>query len=259
MVRQVSKLTLFQNDKFGNIRVFIRNEEFWFVAKDISDILKYSETNAMTKRLDSDEIISDKLEGMNMKSTLINESGLYNAIIGSKLPEAKLFKKWITSEVLPSIHKHGVYMTEDAIEKTLNDPDFIIQLANQLKEEKQKRLLFEQQLEDQRPKVEIYDELIDQKDLMNFKQVANTFGFCGRNTLMKILREEHVLSDNGFNWNLPYSQYLEANLFKVKIIPRRTSDGVTNICTTLCTTKSLEFIKKILDKKKDLLLEQQIV
>ena len=160
----MNKLTLFQNDKFGNIRVFIRNEEFWFVAKDISDILKYSETNAMTKRLDSDEIISDKLEGMNMKSTLINESGLYNAIIGSKLPEAKLFKKWITSEVLPSIRKHGVYMTEDAIEKTLNDPDFIIQLANQLKEEKQKRLLFEQQLEEQRPKVEIYDELIDQKD-----------------------------------------------------------------------------------------------
>ena len=253
----MSKLTLFQNDKFGNIRVFIRNEEFWFVAKDISDILKYSETNAMTKRLDSDEVISDKLEGMNMKSTLINESGLYNAIIGSKLPEAKLFKKWITSEVLPSIRKHGVYMTEDAIEKTLNDPDFIIQLANQLKEEKQKRLLFEQQLEEQRPKVEIYDELIDQKDLMNFKQVANTFGVCGRNTLMKILREEHVLSDNGFNWNLPYAQYLEADLFKVKIIPRRTSDGVTNICTTLCTVKALGFIKRILDKKKSLLLEQQ--
>jgi len=92
---------------------------------------------------------------------------------------------------------------------------------------------------------------------MNFKQVANTFGFCGRNTLMKILREEHVLSDNGFNWNLPYSQYIEADLFKVKIIPRRTSDGVTNICTTPCTTKSLEFIKKILDKKKSLQLELQ--
>ena len=255
----MNKLTLFQNDKFGNIRVFIRNEEFWFVAKDISDILKYSETNAMTKRLDSDEIISDKLEGMNMKSTLINESGLYNAIIGSKLPEAKLFKKWITSEVLPSIRKHGVYMTEDAIEKTLNDPDFIIQLANQLKEEKQKRLLFEQQLEEQRPKVEIYDELIDQKDLMNFKQVANTFGFCGRNTLMKILREEYVLSDNGFNWNLPYAQYLEADLFKVKIIPRRTNDGVANICTTLCTVKALVFIKKILDKKRSLQLELQAV
>ena len=192
-----------------------------------------------------------------MKSTLINESGLYNAIIGSKLPEAKLFKKWITSEVLPSIRKHGAYMTEDVIEKTLNDPDFIIQLANQLKEEKQKRLFVEQQLEEQRPKVEIYDELIDQKDLMNFKQVANTFGFCGRNTLMKILREEHVLSDNGFNWNLPYAQYLEANLFKVKIIPRRTRDGVTNICTTLCTVKALEFIKRILDKKKSLQLELQ--
>ena len=264
----MNDLVLFSNERFGNLRVFIKNEEPWFVAKDIADLLEYSKTSNMLDRLDEDDKIklnySDSvslgLENVNSQGMyFINESGLYNAIFGSKKPEAKQFKKWVTSEVLPSIRKHGIYMTEDTIEKTLNDPDFIIKLATQLKEEKQKRLLIEQQLEDQKPKVEIYDELIDQKDLMNFKQVANTFGFCGRNTLMKILREEHVLSDNGFNWNLPYSQYLEANLFKVKIIPRRTSDGVTNICTTLCTTKSLEFIKKILDKKKDLLLEQQIV
>lgn len=251
----MNSITLFKNEKFGNVRIFIKDGEPWFVAKDIADILKYSETNAMTKRLDSDEVISDKLEGMNMRSTLINESGFYNAIIGSKLPEAKQFKKWVTSKVLPSIRKHGVYMTEDVIEKTLADPDFIIQLASQLKEEKQKRLLAEQQLEDQKPKVEIYDKLIDQKDLLNFKQVGDIFGY-GRNKLFAVLRHEKILSDNGYNWNLPYAQYQK--YFSIKIKPWRTNNGVEQICTTLCTTKAIPFIKKVLDKKKDLLLEQQV-
>jgi len=243
----MNNLTLFKNERFGEVRVFVRNDEFWFVAKDIADILNYSETNAMTKRLDSDEIISDKLEGMNMKSILINESGLYNAIIGSKLPEAKQFKKWVTSEVLPSIRKHGTYMTEEVIEKTLADPDFIIQLATQLKEEKQKRLLAEEQLEEQKPKVEIYEQLINQKDLLNFKQVANSFGY-GRNKFFDILRKEHILSDNGFNWNLPYARYRK--YFEVKIIPRRTSNGVEQICTPLFKTNAIPFIKKVIDNKK---------
>ncbi|MBF9018846.1 phage repressor protein/antirepressor Ant [Oceanispirochaeta sp. M2] len=83
----------------------------WFVAKDVSDILGYADTQRMTKRLDDDESMTTKLVGMNMKSILINESGLYNVIIGSKKPEAKLFKKWVTSEVLPSIRKTGGYNT----------------------------------------------------------------------------------------------------------------------------------------------------
>ncbi|WP_076193337.1 MULTISPECIES: Bro-N domain-containing protein [Paenibacillus] len=80
----------------------IINNESWFVAKDICDILGYSETNALIKRLDNEDFISAKLEGMNMKSTLINESGLYTSIIGSKLPTAREFKRWITHEVIPS-------------------------------------------------------------------------------------------------------------------------------------------------------------
>jgi len=256
-VNFVNDLVLFNHERFGNIRVSIKNEELWFVAKDIADILRYSETNSMTKRLDSDEVISDKLEGMNMKSTLINESGFYNAIIGSKLPEAKQFKKWVTSEVLPSIRKHGVYMTEDTIEKTLNDPDFIIKLATQLKEEQQKRLLIEQQLEDQKPKVQMYDDFMNSDSLMNFKQVADTLG-CGRNSLMKILREEKILSDGSFIKNHPYSQYIKADLFKVKITPMRTSNGLESICTTLCTVKALKFIRKILNKKKDQWLQSLV-
>lgn len=264
MVSFVNNLVLFESKNFGDIRAFIRNEDPWFVAKDIASILDYSKASNMLERLDEDDKIklnySDSvslgLENVNSQGMyFINESGLYTSILGSKKLEAKQFKKWITSEVLPSIRKHGIYMTEDVLEKTLADPDFIIQLANQLKQEKEKRLLIEKQLEEQKPKVEIYDELIEQKDLLNFKQVANTFGVCGRNILFRILREEHVLSDNRFNWNLPYAQYMK--YFKVKIVPRRTDDGVQNICIPLCTTKAIPFIRNILSKKKSLQLELQ--
>jgi len=145
----MEELKIFSNEEFGNVRSILINSEPWFVGKDIADALGYSETNAMVKRLDSEDFISDKLEGMNMKSTFINESGLYTAIIGSKLESAKKFKKWVTSEVLPSIRKHGVYMTPEVIEKTLKNPDFIIQLATQLKEEQATRKIAEEKVEEQ--------------------------------------------------------------------------------------------------------------
>lgn len=105
----MNEIKIFENEQFGEVRVLEKDGEPWFVGKDVAEILGYSETNAMTKRLDQQDFISDKLAGMNMKSTLINESGLYDAIFGSKLPEARAFKRWVTSEVLPAIRKTGTY------------------------------------------------------------------------------------------------------------------------------------------------------
>ena len=112
------------------------DSEPYFVAKDVAEILGYSETNALTKRLDSDEFISDKLEGMNMKSVLLNESGLYNAIFGSKLENAKKFRKWVFSEVLRSIRKHGAYITDELLQDNdrLNNVIAELQMENELKE-----------------------------------------------------------------------------------------------------------------------------
>ncbi|MBK5243353.1 BRO family protein, partial [Clostridium sp.] len=149
----MNDLQIFKNDQFGEIRTISKYGQTWFVAKDISNILGYSETNRMTTRLDDDESISTRLEGMNMNSTLINESGLYSAVLGSQKPESKKFKKWVTSEVLPTIRKHGAYMTDNTIEKALMDPDFLIKLATNLKEEKFKRLEAENKIELDRPKV----------------------------------------------------------------------------------------------------------
>lgn len=94
----------------SEVRTVLNGEEVWFVAKDIADILGYNDTATMTRRLDEDESIHVKLAGMNMLSTIINESGLYSAILGSSKPNAKIFKKWVTAEVLPAIRKDGGYI-----------------------------------------------------------------------------------------------------------------------------------------------------
>lgn len=100
--------------KGNNVRTFKKDEGIWFVAKDVADVLGFSETAQMTRHLDSDEVMSVNLTGMNMKSTLINEPGLYSVILRSRKSEAKQFKRWITHDVLPAIRKNGMYISEDA-------------------------------------------------------------------------------------------------------------------------------------------------
>ena len=131
-----NQIEIFKNNELGEVRTLLIDSEPYFVAKDVAEILGYSETNALTKRLDSDEFISDKLEGMNMKSVLLNESGLYNAIFGSKLENAKKFRKWVFSEVLPSIRKHGAYITDELLQDNdrLNNVIAELQMENELKE-----------------------------------------------------------------------------------------------------------------------------
>ena len=139
MLKIQNGIKVFENPKFGQIRMVMVDDEPWFVAKDISDKLGYAQTSNMMKRIDDEDFKSSVLDGMNMKSLLINESGLYSAIIGSKLPSAKQFKHWVTSEVLPSIRKHGAYATKDTIDKIISNPDYGIMLLQNLKEEREKR------------------------------------------------------------------------------------------------------------------------
>lgn len=105
----MEQLKIFENEEFGQVRTISIDGEPWFVGKDVAEALGYAQTSNMMKRIDEEDFISSKLDGMNMKSLLINESGLYSAIIGSKLGSAKRFKRWVTSEVLPAIRKTGSY------------------------------------------------------------------------------------------------------------------------------------------------------
>lgn len=146
----MKNIQIFSNTELGNIRVYKKGTDVWFVAMDVAEILGYSETSKMLRRLDDDE--KQKIEptvlgcanSMARSITIITESGLYNAILGSKLPKAKNFKKWVISKVIPSIRKHGAYMTDTAIEKGLADNSYFTDLAEKLKVERQARIAAEQ-------------------------------------------------------------------------------------------------------------------
>ena len=150
-------LKIFNNEEFGQVRTIIdENSEPWFVGKDVAKALGFTNTRdaIRTHVFEEDKGVDlvDTLGGR-QKMTIVNESGLYALVFGSQLEDAKKFKHWVTSEVLPAIRKHGAYMTDGVIERTLTDPDYLIMLATNLKEEKAKRALAEAQNEKNKPKV----------------------------------------------------------------------------------------------------------
>jgi prophage antirepressor-like protein len=134
------KLQVFENEEFGKVRVLEMDGQPWFVGKDVADILNYRNTrDALKKHVDeedkADVAIHDGSQNRNM--TVINESGLYSLILSSKLPQAKKFKRWVTSEVLPSIRRHGAYITGETLEKMLQSSEFTSELLNKLLAERE--------------------------------------------------------------------------------------------------------------------------
>lgn len=163
----------------SKVRTVIKNNEPLFVAKDITDILGYSNSRDAVKRHVDEEdkgVAKHDTPGGLQQLTSVNESGMYALIFGSKLPKAKEFKRWVTSEVLPSIRKHGTYMTAETIEKALTDPDTIIQLATTLKEEREQRLIAEQRVNELQPKASYYDLVLQNKSLLSVTQIAKDYG-----------------------------------------------------------------------------------
>src|SRR5699024_3955669 len=147
------------------------------------------------------------LDGLNrqQKATFVNEDGLYDVILDSRKPEAKRFRKWITSEVIPSIRKHGAYMTPETIEQALLNPDTIIQLATNLKEEQKKRKELENENKELKPKATYHDLVLQSDSLLSVTQIAKDFGM-GAPTLNKILHELGIQYKKGSRWYL-YHKY----------------------------------------------------
>lgn len=220
-----NELEIFKNEEFGEIRTVIIDGEPWFVGKDIATALGYGNTNDALKKhvMNEDKLMGSQNATPSIKDTLgrtqyptwINESGLYSLIFGSKLESATRFKHWVTSEVLPSIRKHGAYMTNEVIERTLTDPDYLIQLATALKEERQARKLAEETIEQQKPLVDFANQVTDTTDLIDMKTMAKLLKDSnidiGRNRLFEFLRIKKILMKD----NQPYQQYVDAGYFKV--------------------------------------------
>lgn len=223
------QIFIFENH---DLRVIEIDNESWFVGKDVASVLGYNEPHkAIARHVDLDDgmkyPITDSL-GRTQEMVLINESGLYSLVLSSKLESAKRFKRWVTSEVLPSIRKHGAYMTSETIDNIISDPDFGIKLLTTLKEEKEKRIQAEHiahqatlTIEQQRPKV-VYAEAVEvSEDTVLVKDLAVVLKQQGINIgevrLFKWLRENgYLCKQKGEMWNMPTQRSLDLGIIVVK-------------------------------------------
>lgn len=200
----MNDIQIFNNEQFGQVRVITKGGEPWFVGKDVAGVLGYSDTNkAISMHVDIEDKLNDKMESRlgQRGGWLINESGLYSLILGSKLPSAKKFKKWVTSDVLPSIRKHGMYATDELI----NNPDLLIAAATKIKEERQARLEAEKQR----------DKLIHQNKLYTTSEIAKELGLKSANKLNQLLAEKKIQYKQNKTWLL-YSKYADCGYVSIK-------------------------------------------
>ena len=175
--------------------VQLNNQPYW-VLKDVCDVLELSNPTVVANRLEDDERAKFNL-GRQGEATVITESGLYAVILRSDKPNAKEFRKWVTSEVLPAIRKHGAYATPQTIEQMINNPDFTIQLLTELKKERESVNLLAATVKEYEPKVSYYDKILKNKSLMNTTVIAQDYGMSASafNKKLHELRIQHKVGD----------------------------------------------------------------
>lgn len=221
------ELQIFKSEEFGEIRTLEIDGEPWFVGKDVAEVLGYSNPNEAVQehvdeedKLNSKTLLSFSLELGQRGGWLINESGLYSLVLSSKLPGAKRFKRWVTSEVLPSIRKHGAYMTESTIEQAIKDPDFLIRLATELKVEKEKRQQLEKENTSMKPKALFADAVASSHTSILIGDLAKLLKQnsieIGQRRLFEKLRQDGFLMKSGSSKNLPTQKAMEQGLFEIK-------------------------------------------
>lgn len=243
-----NNIQIFNNEEFGEVRTVMVSDEPWFVAADVCKALELSNPTVAVSRLDEDERAKFNL-GRQGEGIIVNEAGLYSLILGSRKPEAKVFKRWITHDVIPAIRKTGGYIQG---EESMSDDDLIARalVMAQKKIELREQQLREKdaQLELQKPKVDFADHVTDSDnaiDMGTFAKYAQKQGITmGRNTLFKWLRDQGVLMDN----NVPYQRYLNAGWFKVIELTYNTGSGQYTNPKTLVTGKGqvalINYIRK---------------
>ncbi len=255
----MNELQIFKNSEFGEIRTVTKNNEPWFVAIDVCNALDLKNPTVSVGRLDEDEVTKFNLGGLSGESNIVSEYGLYNLILASRKKEAKKFKRWITHEVIPSIRKHGAYMSSEVIEKTLSDPDYLIRLATNLKEEKAKRALAEAQIERDKPKVLFADTVSSSNKSCLVGELAKLISQeairrgeinkkIGQNNLFAWMRSNGYLCKSGERKNQPLQQYVEQGLFELKKGTYVDANGVNVLTTTTKVTGKgiIYFINKFL-------------
>lgn len=211
-----NQLQIFSNPEFGEVRTQVdEKSEPWFCAKDVCDALGYNNSrDAMRKHVEIEDVAKRDTPTVsgNQKMAFINESGLYSLILSSKLESAKRFKHWVTSDVLPTIRKRGAYFTNDALERAVREPDFLIKLASAIKYERQQKEMYAQKCTEQGETIKqlekqsaYVDYVLQSPDLLNINQIAQDYGISAQ-CLNSLLRQHYIQYKSNKQWIL-YAKY----------------------------------------------------
>lgn len=246
----MNKLEVFKNQEFGEVRTITIDNEPYFVGKDVADILGYSRPDhAINNHVDNEDKLMYQIDTLGQKRQMfiINESGLYSLILSSKLPNARKFKHWVTSEALPAIRKHGMY----AINELIDNPDLGIAALNALKEEREKNKKLEetvavktQQISEMIPKASYYDVVLNCKDLVSISTISKDYGWSAKK-MNKTLHEKGIQFKQGDIWLL-YQKYSEKGYTSTKTHTYLDSDGQHTKVHTYWTPKGRLFIYDLL-------------
>jgi len=255
----MNELQIFNSPEFGQVRTIVKNDEVWFVGRDVAEALGYElARKAILDHVEKEdkEILSKNqtfqngtLEIPNRGLTIINESGLYSLALSSKLPKAKQFKRWITKEVIPSIRKHGMYMTSSVAQQAINNPTEFLARAVLVANQELDKLKMENAV--MKPKADYFDELVDRNTLTNFRDTAKML-HIGQKYFINWLLERKFVYRNIKGKLQPYSQFIanDSNgkgYFEVK--EQKAKDDSWSGIQTLITPRGREAFRLLLSQK----------
>jgi prophage antirepressor-like protein len=244
----MNNLQIFKNKKFGQVRLLEKDGEIWFVGKDIAKVLDYTNSRqAINTHVDDEDKGVSKCDtpGGKQNMTIINESGMYSLVLSSKMPKAKEFKRWVTSEVLPSIRKHGIYATDKTMDNIINNPDFGIKLLNQLKEEREEKKKLVGKINELKPKADYTDTILKNPGLVTITQIAKDYGMSGRK-MNDLLHQLGVQYKQSGQWLL-YAEHQGEGYTHSETIDIVRSDGTPDVVmNTKWTQKGRLFLYNLL-------------
>lgn len=241
----MNQLQIFENSEFGQIRTLEENGMTMFCGSDVARALGYDQPHKAIERHCKDggtlHTVIDSM-GREQQAKFINEGNLYRLIINSKLPSAEKFERWVFDEVLPTIRKHGAYMTTEKLEAVMNDPDAWITLLTTLKSERQQKLQLQAENSIMLPKAEYFDQLVDKNLLTNFRETAKELRIKEREFVAYLVNHKYVYRDKKGKLQ-PYAQK-NSGLFELKeCVNQSTGWGGTQ---TLITPKGRETFRLLL-------------
>lgn len=243
-------MKVFENQQFGKVRVIMQEGEPWFVASDVCNALELTNSRMTVGRLDEDEkgVSSIYTLGGAQNIVVINEPGLYTLVLSSRKPEAKQFKRWITHEVIPSIRKHGAYMTDTLLEQVVEKPEIIFELARRLLAEQEEHKAVRKKLDAAQPKADYYDAFVNDEDCTCIRYSGKEFNIP-QNTFVQILLDHKYLYRDAKRRLMPFSDKQEKGYFIVRDCYAKNGKLIQQ---TLLTCKGKSHIRSQLKKWGDL-------